>query len=66
MPAKKTEAPAIVKVTLKRSPIGRSPAQGNTLISMGLRKLNQTVELQDNASTRGMIAKVAHLVAVDE
>lgn len=67
MPAKKkAEAPALIKVTLKRSPIGRSPRQGQTLTSMGLRKLNQTVELQDNASTRGMIAKVAHLVTVDE
>jgi large subunit ribosomal protein L30 len=33
---------------------------------MGLRKLNQTVELQDNPSIRGMIAKVAHLVQVTE
>ena len=66
MPSRKTEAPPMVKVTLKRSPIGRSPRQGQTLISMGLRKLNKTVELQDNASTRGMIAKVAHLVTVDE
>jgi large subunit ribosomal protein L30 len=33
---------------------------------MGLRRLNQTVELQDTPSTRGMIAKVAHLVSVDE
>ena len=54
-----------VKVTLKRSPIGRTARQGQTLQSMGLRRLNQTVELQDTPSTRGMIAKVAHLVSVD-
>lgn len=66
MAAKKTAAPATVKVTLRKSPIGRSPRQGLTLQSMGLRKLNQTVELQDNPSTRGMIAKVAHLVEVGE
>jgi large subunit ribosomal protein L30 len=66
MAKKKVETPATVSVTLKRSPIGRSPRQGNTLLSMGLRKLHQTVELQDNPSTRGMIAKVAHLVVVEE
>ena len=67
MPRNKEEsAPAVVKVTLKRSAIGRTPRQVQTLESMGLRRLNQTVELQDNPSTRGMIAKVAHLVAVGE
>ncbi|HRA48292.1 MAG TPA: 50S ribosomal protein L30 [Thermomicrobiales bacterium] len=55
-----------VKVTLKKSPIGRPERQGKTLESMGLRKLHQTVELQDNESIRGMIAKVSHLVQVDE
>ena len=66
MAKKQEDAPGTVKVTLKRSAIGRSPRQGQTLISMGFRRLNQTVELQDNASTRGMIAKVSHLVSVDE
>jgi large subunit ribosomal protein L30 len=61
-----TQNMAMVKVTLKRSPIGRTARQGHTLQSMGLRRLNQTVELQDTPSTRGMIAKVAHLVSVDE
>jgi large subunit ribosomal protein L30 len=61
-----TQDVAIVKVTLKRSPIGRNARQGHTLQSMGLRRLHQTVELQDTPSTRGMIAKVAHLVSVDE
>jgi large subunit ribosomal protein L30 len=64
--AKKAETPATIKVTLLRSPIGRPPRQGMTLESMGLRKLHQTVELQDNASIRGMIAKVSHLVSIDE
>jgi large subunit ribosomal protein L30 len=63
--AKKADARATVKVTLKKSPIGRPPDQGRTLESMGLRKLNHTVELQDNESIRGMIAKVAHLVTVE-
>jgi large subunit ribosomal protein L30 len=55
-----------VKVTLKRSAIGRSERQGLTLKSMGLRRLHQTVELQDTPATRGMIAKVAHLVSVGD
>jgi large subunit ribosomal protein L30 len=66
MATKETETAATVKVTLRKSPIGRSPRQGQTLQSMGLRKLHQTVELQDNPSIRGMIAKVAHLVEVSE
>lgn len=66
MTAKKKQETATVKVTLRRSPIGQSPRQGATLQSMGLRKLNQTVELQDNPSIRGMIAKVAHLVEVGD
>jgi large subunit ribosomal protein L30 len=66
MPRKKETAPSLVKVTLKRSKIGRTPRQVQTLESMGLRKLHQTVELQDTPSTRGMIATVGHLVAVDE
>ena len=55
-----------IKVTWKRSAIGRTKRQGLTLKSMGFRRLNQTVELQDTPSTRGMIAKVSHLVAVSE
>ena len=66
MTAARNESTGLIKVTLRRSPIGRSERQGLTLKSMGLRKLNQTVELQDNASIRGMIAKVSHLVSVDE
>ena len=66
MATKKSESAGLIKVTLRRSPIGRSPRQGLTLQSMGLRKLNQTVELQDNPSIRGMIAKVSHLVSIDE
>jgi large subunit ribosomal protein L30 len=64
--AQKPETPATVRVTLKKSPIGRPPDQGLTLTSMGLRKLHQTVELQDNQSIRGMINKVSHLVTVEE
>ncbi|MCH6269554.1 MULTISPECIES: 50S ribosomal protein L30 [Neobacillus] len=53
-------------VTLSRSVIGRSQDQRETVKALGLRKLNQTVEHQDNAAIRGMITKVAHLVTVKE
>jgi large subunit ribosomal protein L30 len=53
-------------VTLSRSVIGRPEDQRQTVTALGLRKLNQTVEHQDNAAIRGMINKVAHLVTVKE
>ena len=53
-------------ITLTRSVIGRPEDQRETVKALGLRKLNQTVEHQDNAAIRGMINKVAHLVTVKE
>ena len=55
-----------VRVTLVRSSIGKLKKQKVTLLSMGLRKVNSTVDLPDNASTRGMVQKVHHLVRVDD
>ncbi|MDR7080468.1 MULTISPECIES: 50S ribosomal protein L30 [Neobacillus] len=53
-------------ITLNKSVIGRPGDQKATVTALGLRKLNQTVEHQDNAAIRGMITKVAHLVTVKE
>ncbi|MCM3570084.1 50S ribosomal protein L30 [Neobacillus mesonae] len=53
-------------ITLSKSVIGRPENQRQTVKALGLRKLNQTVEHQDNAAIRGMITKVAHLVTVKE
>ncbi|WP_462412570.1 50S ribosomal protein L30 [Neobacillus sp. Marseille-QA0830] len=53
-------------ITLSRSLIGRPQDQRATVEALGLRKLNQTVEHQDNAAIRGMINKVSHLVTVKE
>ena len=55
-----------VKVTLLRSPIGFNKTQGDTVLSMGLRRIRHTVELADTPETRGMILKVRHLVEVAE
>ena len=55
-----------LKVTLIRSTIGAVPKNKATVEAMGLTKLHKTVELPDNAATRGMIRKVNHLVKVEE
>lgn len=55
-----------LKITLVKSPIGAVPKQVKTVEALGLRKLNKTVELPDNAATRGMIQQVRHLVKVEE
>jgi large subunit ribosomal protein L30 len=55
-----------LQITLTRSVIGRTQDQKDTVKALGLRKLNQTVEQQDNPAIRGMINKVSHLVTVKE
>lgn len=57
-------AEQILEITLKRSPIGRSPRHRQTLATLGLTKLNKTVRHRDNPSVRGMIRQVAYLVEV--
>ena len=55
-----------VKVTQTNSPIGRPADQRATLVGLGLNKVNRTRELEDTPAVRGMIAKVRHLVRVEE
>jgi len=55
-----------LKITLVKSPIGAIPKQRATVEALGLRKLNKTVEMPDNAAVRGMIARINHLVKVEE
>ena len=55
-----------LKITLVKSPIGAIPKQKATVEALGLKKVNKTVELPDNAATRGMIKQVQHLVKVEE
>ena len=57
---------ANLKVTLVKSTIGAVPKHKKTVEALGLRKVNETVELPDNAATRGMIKQVSHLVKVEE
>ena len=55
-----------LKITLVKSTIGAVPKNKATVESMGLRKLNKSVILPDNAATRGQIRQVSHLVKVEE
>ena len=55
-----------VRVTQVASPIGRRKDQRATLVGLGLNKMRRTRELEDTPSVRGMIAKVRHLVRVEE
>lgn len=55
-----------VKVTLIRSTIGQKPEKRATVRSLGLKKINSTVEHNATPAILGMIAAVAHLVKVEE
>ena len=55
-----------LRVTQIGSPIGRRADQRATLIGLGLNKRHRSRELEDTPAVRGMIAKVKHLVQVDE
>lgn len=55
-----------LKITLVKSTIGSIPKHRKTVEAMGLRKVNKTVEMPDNAAIRGMIDQVRHLVKVEE
>ena len=56
---------AKIKVTQTKSAIGRLPKHRATLVGLGLRKINHTVELEDTACVRGMINKVSNMLKVE-
>ena len=55
-----------LKITLVKSTKKAIPKHKKTVEALCLKKLNKTVELPDNAATRGMVAQVKHLVKVEE
>jgi large subunit ribosomal protein L30 len=55
-----------LRITLVRSTIGRPAVQGRTVKALGLHKLNSVVVRPDNASIRGMVNSISHLVKVEE
>jgi large subunit ribosomal protein L30 len=62
----KLEMAKRLRITYKKSVIGYGKKQRATINALGLRKLNQSVEHEDNAVIRGMVNKVSHLVDVEE
>jgi large subunit ribosomal protein L30 len=65
MPKKKAEAKTI-SITLVKSPIGNPEPQKRTVKALGLHRLHQTVIHNDNPAVRGMLAKVIHLIKIEE
>ncbi len=55
-----------IQIQLVRSPLGRKPNQRKTVQALGLKRINQVVELDATPPVLGMVATVAHLVDVKE
>jgi large subunit ribosomal protein L30 len=64
--ARKKKTQKVLKIKLVRSVIGYSKKQKATARALGLRRMHQTVEHTDSPVLRGMIAKIEHLVSVEE
>ena len=59
-------APKMLRIKLVKSAIGYTVRHKATLRALGLRRMNQIVELPDTPSLRGMLYKVNHLVEIEE
>jgi len=57
---------AKIKIKLIKSKIGKTHKQRSTVEALGLRKIGQVVEQEDNAQIRGMINRVNHMVEIVE
>lgn len=55
-----------LKLTLIRSGAGRLPSHRATLLGLGLRRLNQTVELENTPCVQGMVNLVSYLLKVEQ
>lgn len=64
--AKKEAKEKVLRVTLVKSPIGYEKSQKATVRALGLHRMHQTVEHVDSPALRGMLAKVVHLIEVEE
>ncbi len=62
----KAPQPKVIRITLVKSPIGYSVRHKATVRALGLCRMNQTVEQVDSPTLRGMLAKVNHLVEIEE
>ena len=61
-----TSTPKQLQITLVRSPLGNSYRHKATVRALGLNRLHQMVVQADSPQLRGMLAKVAHMVTVEE
>ena len=66
MVEKKSAKAAKVRVTLVRSVHGRLANHKACVRGLGLRRMHQTVEVDDTPSNRGMIDKIAYMLRVEE
>ena len=57
---------AKIRITQVKSKIGRPEKQKRTILALGLKKMNQTVELEATPQVVGMVNKISHLVKVEE
>jgi large subunit ribosomal protein L30 len=57
---------AKLRITWTRSGIGLPETQKKTVRALGLRRLHQTVEHDDNRTIRGMAHRVRHMVTIEE
>lgn len=57
---------AKIKITQTKSGIDRPENQKRTLVALGLRKMNATVEVEATPQIQGMVRTVSHLVKVEE
>ncbi len=55
-----------IKLTLVKSTIGANDKHKKIVESLGLRKINQSIELPNNDATKGVLAHIGHLVKVEE
>ena len=65
-PAASDTSSKSLRITLRKSPIGFSKDQKQTVAALGLKKREQTVAHTDTPAMRGMLRKVSHLVRVEE
>jgi large subunit ribosomal protein L30 len=54
-----------IKITQVKSVIDRSAKQKQTMAALGLKKIRQSVEVEESPQIKGMLAKVSHLVTVE-
>jgi len=66
MAKKKKKTEKIIRITLRKSPIGYSERQKGTVKALGLKRMHQSIEHVDTPVMRGMVARSSHLVEVEE